>query len=643
MAALTLRLVKGSALTNAELDANFTALNTELGQKLVSSDLTPYLQSATAASTYQTISGMSSYLTTANAASTYLPFAGVTLTGGLTFSGSNLLIAADLTSSTRLRVQTSTANGNTIFGLLPSGTAVNAQFQAQNSSDPNNASIAALVASSSQVRIVSGYIGTGTLNPITFIFANTEAARITPNNLNFLIGTSVDNGTDKLQVNGSVSATSFSGSGANLTGLTFNQITTALGYTPLSLSGGALTGNLSFDGTGLRITGDFTSSARVFVQTSTANSNTFFGLLPNGTATNTQFQVFGSSNTSDSSYGTLTINASAVQIQSAATGTGSVLPFRIMMSTSEALRVATTGNVLIGTTADTITDKLQVNGSVSATFFNGSGANLTGLTSGQITTALGFTPYNATNPSGYVNQEGVRSAISATGSISYNSSTGVLSYTTPTTDGVNEGATNLYFTNARARSAISVTQNLNYDSSTGVITGPNLSGYLTSATAASTYQPILVSGTNIKTINGNSVLGSGNLNISGGAATYSGQYVASGTTTNGDETEIFVNGNAGSRITLTDSRVSAYVVQIAARRTNGSPEPAFFDLYGVAYRSGASASDQGNLYENVIYRFDINMVVDVRVNTADQTLRIYVTGVSGKTISWTAVVNIIES
>lgn len=53
MASITTRAGKGSPLTNAEVDANFTSLNTELGQKLVSSDLAPYLTSTTAASTYQ--------------------------------------------------------------------------------------------------------------------------------------------------------------------------------------------------------------------------------------------------------------------------------------------------------------------------------------------------------------------------------------------------------------------------------------------------------------------------------------------------------------------------------------------------------------------------------------------------------------
>jgi hypothetical protein len=47
----------------------------------------------------------------------------------------------------------------------------------------------------------------------------------------------------------------------------------------------------------------------------------------------------------------------------------------------------------------------------------------------------------------------------------------------------------------------------------GFITSSALGPYLTAATAASTYQPTLVSGTNIKTVNGNSLLGSGNVSI----------------------------------------------------------------------------------------------------------------------------------
>lgn len=54
------------------------------------------------------------------------------------------------------------------------------------------------------------------------------------------------------------------------------------------------------------------------------------------------------------------------------------------------------------------------------------------LSSTDVTTALGFTPYDAANPSSYITTAGARSAISATGSLSYNSTTGVISYTAPT-------------------------------------------------------------------------------------------------------------------------------------------------------------------------------------------------------------------
>lgn len=56
---------------------------------------------------------------------------------------------------------------------------------------------------------------------------------------------------------------------------------------------------------------------------------------------------------------------------------------------------------------------------------------LTGIDSGQVTAALGFTPYNSSNPSGFVSASGARSSISLTttgtgGAATYNSATGVL-------------------------------------------------------------------------------------------------------------------------------------------------------------------------------------------------------------------------
>jgi hypothetical protein len=65
-----------------------------------------------------------------------------------------------------------------------------------------------------------------------------------------------------------------------------------------------------------------------------------------------------------------------------------------------------------------------------------------------------------------------RSAISASGNLSYNSTTGVMSYTTPT-----------MYTDADARSAISATGDISYDSSTGVISFTNDAGDIEGVTA----------------------------------------------------------------------------------------------------------------------------------------------------------------
>lgn len=100
---------------------------------------------------------------------------------------------------------------------------------------------------------------------------------------------------------------------------------------------------------------------------------------------------------------------------------------------------------------------------------------ITGITSSDVTTALGYTPYNATNPNGYI-----------------------------TASALNGYATQTWVTNQ------------NYVNGTTLAT--TLLDYVTNISLATTladYQPLLVSGTNIKTLNGNSILGSGDLTLDG--------------------------------------------------------------------------------------------------------------------------------
>lgn len=97
---------------------------------------------------------------------------------------------------------------------------------------------------------------------------------------------------------------------------------------------------------------------------------------------------------------------------------------------------------------------------------------ISGITSLDITTALGYTPYDSSNPAGYLNAISGSMVTSALGYVPYDSS-----------------------------------------NPAGYIDSSALGPYLTAATAASTYQTKLVSGTSIKTVNSTSLLGSGDVAV----------------------------------------------------------------------------------------------------------------------------------
>ena len=132
------------------------------------------------------------------------------------------------------------------------------------------------------------------------------------------------------------------------------------------------------------------------------------------------------------------------------------------------------GGTLTGALAGT---SASFSGAVSAT------GGFTGNLTGTVTGGTANVPETGSNQ--YFTTARARAAISASGDISYNATTGVISFsataapvtsvagrtgaiTLSTTD-VSEG-TRLYYSDARARAAISVTGNGSYNSATGVIT-----------------------------------------------------------------------------------------------------------------------------------------------------------------------------
>ena len=113
-------------------------------------------------------------------------------------------------------------------------------------------------------------------------------------------------------------------------------------------AGEQLSGNLTFTGTGQRITGDFsnaTQSSRVTFQTSTTNGITGLEVIPNGTATSSLMTF---SNTNDATNaGTIQVyvdNAASI-INSNKRGTGTYLPLQFYTSATPQMTIATDGTI----------------------------------------------------------------------------------------------------------------------------------------------------------------------------------------------------------------------------------------------------------------------------------------------------------
>jgi hypothetical protein len=160
-------------------------------------------------------------------------------------------------------------------------------------------------------------------------------------------------------------------------------------------------------------------------------------------------------------------NVEALRLNGAATSALGTLA--VTGNTTVGGTLAITGNTTIASANVTLNSgNIVVGGTVSST--GGFTGALTGNVTGTVSSVANHDTGDITEGSNlYHTTARARGAISATGSLSYNSTSGVMSFTQGNTDTIAEGSSNLYHTTARARNAISATGNISYNSSTGVI------------------------------------------------------------------------------------------------------------------------------------------------------------------------------
>ena len=113
-------------------------------------------------------------------------------------------------------------------------------------------------------------------------------------------------------------------------------------------AGEQLSGNLTFTGTGQRITGDMsnaTQSSRVTFQTSTTNGITGLEVIPNGTATSSLMTFSNTNDATNAGSIQVYVDNAASIINSNKRGTGTYLPLQFYTSATPQMTIATDGTI----------------------------------------------------------------------------------------------------------------------------------------------------------------------------------------------------------------------------------------------------------------------------------------------------------
>lgn len=355
MATIVTRAGKGAALTHQEVDANFTGLNTELGQKEVASNkgvANGYasLDAAGKVPSAQLPSYVDDVVEVANFAS--LPGTGET---------GKIYVTIDTNKTYRW-----------------SGSAYIEISASPGSTDSLAEGSTNLYFTQARARASVSASGSLSYNSTTGVFSFSDAVISVAGRTGAVTLTSSDVGLGNVE----------NKSSATIRGeLTSSNVTTALGFTPYNATNpsGYISGNQT-----ITVSGDASGSGATSIALTLANSGVTAGSYGSSSAVpvitvDAKGRVTAVSTSSIS--GSLTFTGDV-------TGSGST-------GSSTTLTLANSG-VAAGTyTKVTVDAKGRV--TTGASLASGDLPTYTGtITSSQVTTALGYTPYNSTNPSNFI-------------------------------------------------------------------------------------------------------------------------------------------------------------------------------------------------------------------------------------------------
>jgi len=256
-------------------------------------------------------------------------------------------------------------------------------------------------------------------------------------------------------------------------------------------------------------------------------------------------------------------------------------------------------DILVVSATATIGSTLGVTGVLTAS------GGLVGNVTGTVSNVSNHDTGDITEGSNlYYTDARARSAVSATGNLNYNTSTGVFSFTQGNTDTVSEGSSNLYYTTARATAAAKAAISVTDAGGDGSLTYSN--GVITYTGASpSQVRTHFSGGTGVAISSGVISIGQAvatNSDVTFSNATISGNLTVNGTTTTVNSNTVNIGDNIitlNSDETGTPSQDAGITIERGTQANKSLVWTESTDKWGVGSETFVAGTFEGNVTGNL--------------------------------------------